>query len=404
MKEVSSNKLTFVLCVALILLISTPLVLAEPPDNAALLYYQAFLLYKKPEVKMDKTFHDFRRGKIKANEKIKAYIQKNRRVIDLVVTAADMPNCDWGYDYSKGTDLAMPGLAQFRNVTYLILAEARLLAKQGDYKLALHRCLTIKKIGRHAVDKPLISYLTGLALGGHANKYIQDILADMPRDLKILNWFKDQLLEIGGKFPPFKTCVAGEAEIAAMQFEKAKLEEILEALSDESMVLTAPEFVRDRIANANEEFIVRNKDYYLNSYIPAVQAVLDMSTPYPETYKELEKLDENVQKDAIENPDATLTVLAESMFSKVYSSTTRNRTLSNAIKTALEIYIIRAKTGKLPDKLPLGLPKDLFSGDDFEYKKRLTVLFSAVKVKSWRVRIRRFMSTSSRPKVNSVRR
>ena len=41
----------------------------------------------------------------------------------------------------------------------------------------------------------------------------------------------------------------------------------------------------------------------------------------------------------------------------------------NAVKTALNLYIIKAKTGGLPDSLPDGMPKDLFSGKDFKYEK-----------------------------------
>jgi len=37
--------------------------------------------------------------------------------------------------------------------------------------------------------------------------------------------------------------------------------------------------------------------------------------------------------------------------------------------TAVDIYIINAKTGKLPDAIPASLPKDMFSGKDFEYEK-----------------------------------
>ena len=45
------------------------------------------------------------------------------------------------------------------------------------------------------------------------------------------------------------------------------------------------------------------------------------------------------------------------------------KTNFNAIIAAIEIYIIKAKSGKLPDKLPSGLPKDLFSDKDFIYAK-----------------------------------
>jgi hypothetical protein len=35
----------------------------------------------------------------------------------------------------------------------------------------------------------------------------------------------------------------------------------------------------------------------------------------------------------------------------------------------IEILLDRAGTGKLPNALPSGLPKDAFSGKDFEYEK-----------------------------------
>jgi hypothetical protein len=37
--------------------------------------------------------------------------------------------------------------------------------------------------------------------------------------------------------------------------------------------------------------------------------------------------------------------------------------------SAVDIYIINAKTGDLPNAIPAGLPRDLFSGEDFEYEK-----------------------------------
>ena len=53
----------------------------------------------------------------------------------------------------------------------------------------------------------------------------------------------------------------------------------------------------------------------------------------------------------------------------IYSIEIRAKTSSNAVRASVEVYIIKARTKKLPEKLPTGLPKDLFSGKDFEYKK-----------------------------------
>ena len=41
----------------------------------------------------------------------------------------------------------------------------------------------------------------------------------------------------------------------------------------------------------------------------------------------------------------------------------------NALRAALEIYLIHAKTGMLPEQLPAGLPEDPFSRTPFRYEK-----------------------------------
>jgi len=54
---------------------------------------------------------------------------------------------------------------------------------------------------------------------------------------------------------------------------------------------------------------------------------------------------------------------------KILSLKTRAETHANALKAAIEVYLGFAKMGRLPDVLPPGLPKDLFSGKDFGYEK-----------------------------------
>jgi hypothetical protein len=41
----------------------------------------------------------------------------------------------------------------------------------------------------------------------------------------------------------------------------------------------------------------------------------------------------------------------------------------NSLKAAVELYLIMAKTGQLPEELPEYLPKDPYTGRDFSYKK-----------------------------------
>lgn len=51
-----------------------------------------------------------------------------------------------------------------------------------------------------------------------------------------------------------------------------------------------------------------------------------------------------------------------------YRMSVNHRARMNALKAAIEIYLIRARTGKLPDVLPDGLPKDPYTCRDFGYE------------------------------------
>ncbi|MHC4335462.1 MAG: hypothetical protein ACYSUV_17190, partial [Planctomycetota bacterium] len=58
MRKISRNRLTIGACVVLALLIPMQSLRAESADNAALLYYQAFMLYEDPNDDMLKMVLD----------------------------------------------------------------------------------------------------------------------------------------------------------------------------------------------------------------------------------------------------------------------------------------------------------------------------------------------------------
>jgi hypothetical protein len=364
MKSIGNNNLIMTICASLIFFVSAPSVFAQTPDNAALLYYQAFLLYEKPDDTMDKMLSDFHDGKIKVNELIEQYIEKNHKVIDFIVKATNIPNCDWGYDYSQGFELLMPNLAQLRQVTYLIQAEAKLLAEKGDYKKALDRCLSMHKMAINASDKIIIGYLVAIAISGRANATIQDILKDMPEDSQVLNQLKERLTNIENKFPTLWNYIGFEAEMYVATMQRDKVRAIVDTAFDEDFF--DPNTAK-RILEADEEFFKRNRDCYTR-HIADIQAVLDTSMSYPQAYEKLQELEEKLIKEAKEK-DAPLAIMFAPAFNRIYSLSVRRKTHFNAVKAAIEVYIIKAKTGKLPDTLPAGLPGDLFSAKPFKYMK-----------------------------------
>ena len=124
----------------------------------------------------------------------------------------------------------------------------------------------------------------------------------------------------------------------------------------------------ERLRGFDEDLIEQNRDYYIN-YMASAQAAWSASETYEQIYTKLKKLDEQLRGVAEEPGSAMAAALAPAVW-KIYAQDIRAKTYSNAIRTAIDVYIIKAETGELPDALPAGLPKDLFSGKDFEYEKK----------------------------------
>jgi len=364
MRSITNNKSTMFLITALTLLIPSAATVAYPPDNAAVLYYRA-CQWHQSDPEMEQMLTDLSKGKIEINERIEKYVQRNRRSIGFVLDASEAKDCDWGMDYSKGIETVMPPLHMFRKLAWLIMADAKILAAQGDCEAAIGRCLSLHKFARHVSDRTLLMHLVGIAINDISNKCIQDILSESPANLETLSWLKNQILEIENIPLSFKACIDTDRDTVMA----AVTEDNIEALShieDGEMSPSVSKAAEKWFLAADEQFLPSNRAYWKEHY-GNIKATLDM--PYTKAYAELKRLRDKPGKDIIENSDATLTTILLPAFDKVYGYGIRGRTLSNAVKAAIDIYIVKAKTGRLPEKLPAGLPKDLFSGKNFEYEK-----------------------------------
>ena len=82
-----------------------------------------------------------------------------------------------------------------------------------------------------------------------------------------------------------------------------------------------------------------------------------------------QKLQNKMTKDANSDPGAFMALLLAPATDRIFSLKTRFETHNNAIKAAIEIYLIKAESDKLPDELPAGLGGDEFGGGDFIYEQ-----------------------------------
>lgn len=367
MKLIRKKKLTTAILIALVLVAASPVFALPPdPDNAALLYYQAFLIYERPDDTMGEMITDLAAGKIAPDARITKFIETQKTVIELAAAAAALPDCDWGMKYSDGLEMQEPHLAQTRNLAMLILAGARVAATKGDHNLAIDRCLTARKLAVHVASEPtIINLLVGISVEKIASKCIQDILSCASIKPETLRHLNAQLDQIDNSMLPMKSYFDTEREIMTMYMTPERIGEVVAHVVSEGQ----PWFdeTRQLLLGADEQFCQRNRAYY-NEHVNAIISCLEL--PYEQAYTRLKSLDKKPAEEFKQNPDAWMTVLLGPAAWKIYNHDVSRKTFSNALKAAAEIYIKAAETAELPDALSAGLPKDLFGGVDFEYEKK----------------------------------
>lgn len=345
--------------------------LAQPPDNAALLYYQAFLQYEEPNEALEMMLIDFRKGAIVSNKAIARYIERNRHVIDRAVTAAGISKCDWGYDYSQGNLDMTTTLPPLRSIALLLDAEARWLAEQGNYTTALDRCVTLRKIALHTCYKTLTWYPFGSQINRIANETTQYVLGLMPGDVDELNRLKSRLTQTEERFPSLVPYFTQEARMWVATMQKDKVQPLVDLFGDLYEGPLGNDFTKrmfERIRKGDDTFFERNRDYYLNA-MSTVVGTLESGLPYTQICAKLDGLVEQWNQEAEDNPDAIFAALFFPPIQRTYQVMIRQQTHVNALKTAIDLYIVKTRTGQLPDTLPADSPPDLFSGKPFAYTK-----------------------------------
>ncbi len=360
-RRTNKKSICFAITIVLILISHLP-ASSYPPDNAAILYYKAFMLYQADET-MNTMLTDVIKDRTKINETVKDFVGTNQKVIDILLNAAEIQYCDWAIDYSLGYEAEIPHPFKMREVSRLMLARAKILSRQGDHSGALLHCVSGYKMGRHTGDVSLISYMVGVSIAASASNCVMDILSDMQINQESLTLLKKELVKIEDIPFSLKSSLIFEKQVGAISMTREKVDYLIEICSCSPQL---KEKLRSAV-EANGEFLAKSRQYW-DRYMEEVIAACEL--PYRQGYYSLEKLEQKPDGEAKTNPEADLTMIcAPTLFHKAFSLSVRLATQTNAIQTAIELYLIKAQTGKLPDTLPAGMPKDLFSDKDFEYEK-----------------------------------
>jgi len=362
MKSIRNKLLigTIFLSLAMALVTSPALAFPPEPDNAALLYYQGFLTLAELNEEARNRIRDVAKGEAEPDDKVREDISKCIGAIEYAEAAAQVPGCNWGIRYSQGFDALFPQLAQARYLTYVLIADARIRASDGNYKGALERSLTTCTFARHVGDDTLISYLVSLSVRNMGYKSMQDVIGQVGRDAELLRWLRTELstssIETLSPARPLKI----EMEIVTNLMQMDNIEKLARIMADSD-----EKKIAEIINKANEETLEKARRIYSECVKTGLTA---LSTPmrYEQAHSQLKKSASNIDQN---NPASSAAGAFIPALARILTLKTRAETHANAIKLAIEVLLRRAKTRRLPDTLPAGLPKDLFSGKDFKYEK-----------------------------------
>lgn len=341
----------------------TPETALPSPDNAALLYYQAFLLRPEPDTATIVKINDVLGGDL-PDSAIRAYLGRCRKMIHTVEVASLVPQCTWGILHlDPNGPRQTPLLAELRQVGLILETDARTLAVDGHYDAALARCLTLRRMARHTGHETMVILLVSWAFDGLAQRAGPYVLGLMPPDVDTLQWLRAQLAAVPGTPQSLVKALQSDMEIlfASMRGDADRLDEIRQQLAREAPNEAAKQ---KALALTGDEVLAHVRSIH-SQFLNGVFQVLDSDMPYEQKYAEIDAWTREYRAQYAGDPTGWMLTMN---LPEIYSLSVRNTAGTNALKTAVEVYLAWAETGQLPQAIPAHSQKDPFSGQEFEYE------------------------------------
>jgi len=338
------------------------------PDNAALLYYQAFLLRPEPNMATSSQINEVLKGAEPGRE-IRIYLGRCLPMIQTAEVASQIPQCAWGIWYGTEAGFGVNSLQiETRNLVFILAVDARTLAADGHYRAALARCSTIRRLASHIGDETLLTYLTSRQIDSMALSTIQHVLGVMPPDSSTLAWLRGQLSVVQGVQPSIGKAL--QADFESILYSLRNNPGYIEKIRTVTM-RKGKNKQRERTSRnlTDDELLVPTREAY-SSFLNSLFLVMDSDIAYERKLTRVKQMISELAEKYDDEP-ATGYVISHcaGRLPEWYELQIEHHAHLNGIKAAVEIYLVVAKTGELPRELPNHLPQDPFTNRDFTYER-----------------------------------
>jgi len=200
---------------------------------------------------------------------------------------------------------------------------------------------------------------------------IQHVLGVMAPDANILKWLRAQFAIVQGPRPRVGEFLRTKVRDSLSHMRKTPTS--LQYHKSLAVEMAADEQVKEAIRNlTDEQFLLRAREE-LERFLDAICRVLDSEMTYEQKLSHIHGLISKNMEEHSTEPLARAIISVSSLnvkgrIDRLYPLHIEHVAHADGFKAAVEVYLVVAKTGQLPEKLPSHLPKDPFTGQDFVYE------------------------------------
>jgi len=364
-KRAWSSWAIFVLC-----LFPTGLAAAtKSDDNAALLYYQAFIRCPPFDSFPSEVQSAVFQGTAAAKDVTK-YVEQSRDVIELIEAGSRISRCDWVIPPQHVGSMENSVALRVKTVLLLVGADARILVAGGYYRKAFERILTLRRFAVHVTNDPNLCMEIPLMVEDIAMKFTSDVLGVMPPERETLTWLNAQLTYESAVYESLMSVLWTyyRETLLRLRADREWLPHVrtfVPRMSTETY--RAKQKAWDGLGDDELVRIIGERDV---EFLNAVAKTLAGDMLYEQKCTRLDELDKVLTDEAKDNPAiiANWTMEARTIVPR-YSNSVRTKARFNALHAAIGVYLTKAEKGQLPEDLPSTASKDPFSGKDFGYER-----------------------------------
>lgn len=195
----------------------------SPPENAALVYYRAFLLISSlgdtENKSADDAFKDYETKGVYDAARLTPFLERNAKPIDLLLQAASIAKCDFGVQFDQGQAAQLPELARARELARIGVLAMGDAANSADWPRSVSLFAALLRLGQGVQEEgTVIGSLVATRMVEMIAKEAGVLIALMPGDEALYGQMQAALDRVAPALNDWSGAIEGERKMYGVYF------------------------------------------------------------------------------------------------------------------------------------------------------------------------------------------